>query len=439
MPTPILMPKLGDIMTEGTVARWLVAPGSAVEKGKPLMEVATDKINFEVPAIESGILHAVLAEGQVAPVGGLVGYLLAPGEAPPAPSPQPSPTRGEGGAVSTRGSTSSPRTGEISVRPEPVEGRAATPGEPVRATPASRRLAKDLGVDIERVAGTGPGGRVSEEDVRNAKAAPPLQPSPSKGEGVVVPSPAGRGQGEGREPPFTAVPLAGIRKLIAQRMHQSLQATAQLSFALEVDVTDLVAARRQYLREHRGPQAARISYTELIIKAAAEALKRNPRLNAAIVRDELHTYQQLNIGFAVALDEGLLVPVVRDAGPKSVEDIARQVEDLLARAKAGKLTPDDLTGGTFTVSVLGSVDSFTPILNPPEVALLGVGRFVEKPAVYKGEIAKRTLVTLSLTVDHRAIDGAPAASFLRRLGQLLGSPGALFGAAEAPEEATPEE
>ncbi len=222
-------------------------------------------------------------------------------------------------------------------------------------------------------------------------------------------------------------------------MHQSLQATAQLSFALEVDVTDLVAARRQYLREHRGPGAARISYTHLIIKAVAEALKRNPRLNAAIVRDEVHRYQQINVGFAVALDEGLVVPVVRDAGAEPVEGIARQVEDLLARAKASRLTLDDMSGGTFTVSVLGSVDSFTPILNPPEVALLGVGRFVEKPAVFKGELAKRTLVTLSLTVDHRAIDGAPAASFLRRLRQLLESPGTLFGAAEAPEEATPEE
>ena len=393
MARPILMPQLGMIMTEGTVAKWHKAAGDTVEKGEPLFEVTTDKIAQEVEATETGLLHIVAETDAVVDVGGVIGYLLEAGEAPPtAPvaavsaAPAAVPAALASALASAVASTAAPTAGAPS-------------------SPAARRLAREQGVDIAQVPGSGPGGRVVEADVlrfaaTQPAAAPPMLPA--------------------RE----VIRLAGMRRTIAQRMSQSLASGAQFTLHTEADVTELLQRRQALFQEQKG---GRISYTALLIKAAAEALKRHPRLNAHLVGEEIRVLEPVHIGFAVALDEGLLVPVLQDADKKPLAAIAQETEALAERAKAGALTLDELSGATFTVSVLGLVDGFTPIINPPEVAILGVGRVKEKPVVHSGQVLVRPMLGLSLTVDHRAVDGEPAARMLRRLEQVLESPGAWFG------------
>ena len=389
MAKPILMPQLGMIMTEGTVAKWHKAAGDTVEKGEPLFEVTTDKIAQEVEATETGLLHIVAETDAVVDVGGVIGYLLEAGEAPPtAPV----------AAVSTAAAPAIPTLAS-------AVASAAAPTAGAPSSPAARRLAREQGVDIAQVPGSGPGGRVVEADVlrfaaTQPAAAPPMLPA--------------------RE----VIRLAGMRRTIAQRMSQSLASGAQFTLHTEADVTELLQRRQALFQEQKG---GRISYTALLIKAAAETLKRHPRLNAHLVGEEIRVLEPVHIGFAVALDEGLLVPVLQDADKKPLAAIAQETEALAERAKAGALTLDELSGATFTVSVLGLVDGFTPIINPPEVAILGVGRVKEKPVVHSGQVLVRPMLGLSLTVDHRAVDGEPAARMLRRLEQVLESPGAWFG------------
>ena len=396
----VLMPKLGMIMTEGTVAKWFKRHGDKVETGEPLLEIQSDKYTFEVTSQSSGSLHLLVVEGQTAPVEAPLAYILAPGEAPP-------------DEAATRSST--PLAGSL-VEPQAVVA-AATAGEPIRATPVARRLAREMGIDLAKVKGTGPDGRITEEDVRRLSETMPRAPHPAE---------RAIGQPEVQE----VISLKGVRGAIAQRMLQSLQASAQYTLSLEVDMTEAVSLRRQAPRG----ESTRISTTDIIVKAVAEALKRHPRLNSALVGNELHVFRDINIGVAVALSEGLVVPVIRNADKKSLEEIGIAVQDVTRRARENQLTMDDSAGGTFTISVLGTVDTFTPIINPPQCAILGVGRIVEKPAIHHGQIAVRSMVTLSLTVDHRAIDGAPAASFLRRLSQLLERPSSLFGKASPETE-----
>ena len=389
MAKPILMPQLGMIMTEGTVAKWHKAAGDTVEKGEPLFEVTTDKIAQEVEATETGLLHIVAETDAVVDVGGVIGYLLEAGEAPPTAPVAP---------VSTAAAPAIPT-------PASAVASAAAPTAGAPSSPAARRLAREQGVDIAQVPGSGPGGRVVEADVlrfaaTQPAAAPPMLPA--------------------RE----VIRLAGMRRTIAQRMSQSLASGAQFTLHTEADVTELLQRRQALFQEQKG---GRISYAALLIKAAAETLKRHPRLNAHLVGEEIRVLEPVHIGFAVALDEGLLVPVLQDADKKPLAAIAQETEALAERAKAGALTLDELSGATFTVSVLGLVDGFTPIINPPEVAILGVGRVKEKPVVHSGQVLVRPMLGLSLTVDHRAVDGEPAARMLRRLEQVLESPGAWFG------------
>lgn len=451
MAAEILMPKLGLVMTEGQVTRWIKQAGETVRRGEPILEVTTEKINYEVEAGGDGVLHVVVAEGETVPVGAVVGFLLASGEAPPASVPPPR-------EVEVTDPEAAPAASPPAATP------AAGAGE-VRASPAARRLARDLGVTLESVTGSGPGGRIVEADVQAAAASPPTPAAtPTVAAGEIKASPlarrlarerdidlgriAGTGPGgritesdvlnaaeSGAPSPAAPAapprpvreirPLTGMRRTIADRMRRSLQDSAQLTLHTEADVTDLVAHRQAYLRG--GPEKReRITYADFIIKAAAEALRRHPKINAAIAGNEIHYLEEIAVGFAVALDDGLIVPVIRRANEKSLPEIARETADLAARARAGRLMPGDVTGGTFTVSVLGVIDAFTPILNPPESAILGVGRIVEKPAVHEGAIAIRSLMALSLTIDHRVIDGEPGALFLRRIRQFLEAPARLL-------------
>ena len=391
MAVEIVMPKLGMVMSEGTLAKWSKAAGDRVARGDVVAEIETEKLNYDLEAAEDGILHHAVSEGAVVPVEGIVGYLLAEGEPVPEVKAQPAPS-----------ATPEPRT--AAKRPTAVR----PPGGEVRSTPGARKLAAKLGVDLSQATGTGPGGRVVEDDVRryHEQAAP--APAPALPPGLPEPS--------------KAVAMEGVRKRIAEHMRESISATAQLSFFLELDVTEAQRLRKD--ASSGGTET--ITMANVLTKACAETLKRHPEHSTVLSDGKVLYFDEINIGLAVALKEGLIVPVLSRVDQKSLFDISKETNDLAAAARDGKLLPDDLSGGTFTISVLGSVDGFTPILNAGQSAILGVGRSVEKPVVRRGEVVVREMMTVSLTVDHQVIDGALAAGFLRRLQQTVERPAALF-------------
>ena len=288
-----------------------------------------------------------------------------------------------------------------------AEAQAAKP-DVVPSTPGARRLASSLGVDLSQVTASGPRGRVVEADVRAFAEAQAAEQAPAMPPGLPEPS--------------RSEPLSGMRRSIARHMSDSLRSSAQLSYFLEVDVTEVQRMRREASRD----QDTTITLAHVLIKACAEALRRVPAMNSVLANGTIHYFDQVNVGVAVALDDGLIVPTLRDVGAMSLGQIAAATHEMANKARASELSPDDVVGGTFTISVLGSVDGFTPILNPPQSGILGVGRVVQKPVVSRGEIVVREMLTLSLTADHQVIDGAVAASFMRRLQATVERPARLF-------------
>ncbi|MBI3249550.1 MAG: 2-oxo acid dehydrogenase subunit E2 [Deltaproteobacteria bacterium] len=394
------MPKFGLTMTEGTIQKWFKAEGDAIKTGEPLFEVETEKVLYEVESSATGTVAKLLYPLEaVVPVGLPVAVIAAPGE-----NVAEVAAKYGGGAPQAAAATvtAAPTASAAPAAVSSVSGRRE--GAPV--TPAARKLAQEHKVDLARVAGTGPGGRVTREDIEKAISAAAAAPAPA-------PAPVAS-----TTPTPTAVqsaPLRGMRKVIAERMHKSLQGSAQLTITTEVDVTQLIDRRQEVQREFNA------TYTDFIVQACAHALKQHPRMNAALEGDTLRTQEHISVGVAVALEEGLIVPVIPNTDKKSLKEIAQAARNLAEKARAGKLTLEEVSGGTFTVSNLGmyGVDGFTPILNTPQTGILGVGRIVEKPVIYRGEIAKRSTMVLSLTFDHRAIDGAPAGAFLQTVADLL--------------------
>lgn len=393
MATPIVMPRLGDFMTEGTVVRLAKAQGDNVGQGEVIAEIETEKLNYDLEATEGGIFHPVVDEGATVAVDGLIGYLLAEGEAVPEAPQAQAPTMAASSAAAS-----------------PPQRRVASGsgGDVVPSTPGARRLAANLGVDLSQVTATGPRGRIVDADVRafaeqqQAESAPKLPP--------------------GLPEPSESKPLRGMRGTIARHMKDSLTNSAQLSYSLELDVTEAQRMRR----EASQGQSATITLADVMIKACAETLKRVGAVNSVLVDGTAHYFDQINIGMAVALGDGLIVPVIRNVGELSIQQISEAVTDVSTKARDSKLSVNDVVGGTFTVSVLGTVDVFTPILNPPENGILGVGRSVQKPVVRDGEVVVREMLTVTLTADHQVIDGAVAASFMRRLQATVERPAALF-------------
>lgn len=401
MATPIVMPKLGMVMTEGKVSKWRRAHGDEVKQGEVIAEIETEKLNYELEATEEGILHAFAQEGDTVAVYGIMGYLLAKGEAAPAAPPPQSATAASPGGQPTP-----------VMRREPVAASAS--GGEVSSTPGARKLAAKLGVDISQVKGTGPRGRIVEADVQAAHDQPKATPSRPVAAAPAIPP--------GLPTTSKTVPMMGMRKGIADHMRSSIQSTAQLTFTLELDTTELAKRRKEASRA----AGTALTNPHLIIKACALALKRVPELNTVLAGDRILYFDDVNIAVAVALPEGLIVPVIRKVQEKSVFDIAKEAHDLGGRARAGKLTPDEVLGGTFTVSVIPTVDTFTPILNKGQSAILGVGGAKNKPLAVDGQVAIRETVTLSLTVDHQTVDGAVAANFMRALQEYIEQPDPLF-------------
>lgn len=450
MATEILLPQFGMGMQEAKILRWLKQVGDDVEEGEPLLEVEAEKVEVEVPCPLSGILARIVVEvDETVPVREVIAIIMSPEEA--ASTPLVNSTK----ARSDRAKADEPRTVPASapIGAAPIAS-AARPS--VQVTPLASRVASENGVDLRDVQGTGPGGRITDGDVRRAiearNAVPSIVPSPLAAAVQVEPRARrlaqehgidlSRVQGSGPNGRvleadirrFMEVPevsangreqvivLSGKRGVIARRMVESLHAMAQLTLNSDANVTALVRLRETLKNQFD------LTYTDLLVKAVALALRRHPRMNASVVGQEIHLHVGVHIGVAVALDDGLIVPVVRDADRKALKEIAQENRVLTERARNGKLAPADVTGGTFTLTNLGTfgIDSFTPIINPPEAAILGVGRIVERIARREADLVWQQMMTLSLTFDHRAIDGAPAAAFLQTICEFLADPEPLI-------------
>lgn len=378
MPFELTLPRFSDETDEeGIVVAWFKRAGSQVQEGETLLEVQMAKASFDVPAPISGKLYRILAPREaVIRQGQVVALILQAGEEPPAELPQAPPA-----------DVPAPATAQAPTR-------TAAPPQEVRASPIARRLAREHGIHLATLRAAGPDGRITEADVRAAIE--------SRAAATAVKTER----------------LAPMRKTIARRMTESLQTTAQVTLTSEADVTELVALRERLKQQYE------VTYTDLAAKAAAIALAAHPRLNARLAGDDLQMLADVHIGLAVALESGLIVPVVREVNKKGLRAIAAEARALVERARAGGLTEKDVTGGTFSITNLGmyGIDAFTPIINPPEVAILGIGRIVEKAVRRDGALEWRQRLVLSLTFDHRVVDGAPAAAFLQTLCRQLENP-----------------
>jgi pyruvate dehydrogenase E2 component (dihydrolipoamide acetyltransferase) len=411
MITEVRMPKLGMAMKKGAVTKWLKAEGDEVGEGADLFELASEKITAVVPAPAAGVLGRVVADlGVELPVGALLALIGEPGDAFPAKEELAgagSPGAGPAAAAPTPAGAAP--AAPAAAAPPAGEGLALREPAPAPASPAARRRARELGVDITRVPPSAPGKRIMVEDVEAFAAAPQAAPAQAAAE-----APAGQ-----------VVPFAGIRKVVAERLTESLQAMAQVTIAREVEAGGLVARRAALAAGFEAATGVRLTYTDLLVQLVAELLADHPLLNATLTDQGIVLSQAVHMGVAVALEDGLIVPVIRDAGTRSLAELARDRADLAAKAQAGSLTMDEVEGGTFTISNLGSfgADAFTPIVNPPQCAILGVGRIADKPVAVAGAVEVRPVMWLSLTFDHRIVDGAPAARFLQQLGDRLASPG----------------
>ena len=405
----VQMPKWGLTMKTGKIARWLVAEGGAVAVGQPLLEVETDKITNVVESPAGGVLLQIVSpQGEVVPVMQVIGIIGESGEAVAAPASQsadaaasPAAASGAKGQVAAQGNT--------------------TQGE-FRAMPAARKAAKELGVDLATVTGTGRDGIITEKDVRAAHEAAAKAPAPAS---AAPAQPCAAPADDADE----VIPMDGLRKLIADNMQASLQNAAQLTVFVEADVTEMVALRDTMLARNKKDPEYRLSFNDIIAFAVCRALRQHPVMNTTLQADGIHMHRHVNLGIAVSLDTGLIVPNVKNADTYSLEELKAKVRDAASRARKGGLSMDEISGGTFTisnVSMLG-VDGFTPILNPPETGILGVGRVAEKPGVFEGQVCVRKMMTLSLTFNHMVTDGGPAMSFLRTLADMLEQPVRMLG------------
>jgi 2-oxoglutarate dehydrogenase E2 component (dihydrolipoamide succinyltransferase) len=415
MAVSIIVPPLGESIVEGTIVKWLKKEGEKVGKDEPVVEIMTDKINVELPSPEEGTLVKILQdEGAVVPIGTHIGVLNGEGAADIITQAETAPvveaTEEEMIAV--------PR--EIKVEPPIITEAPAEPSKK-RSSPAVRRLAKEHGINIDDVPGTGGGGRVTKEDIlefiESRKGAPAPStagaPAPPVGERAATPL------GEEEVIPFTTV-----RKIIAEHMVRSKQTSAHYSTMDEADVTEIVNFVNENKNSIEEKYGVRLTYTPFFVKAVVFALKEFPLLNSSLDGDKLHLKKYYNIGIAVHRDEGLIVPVVKNADKKTVLEIARDMRDLGERAHSNKLNLDDVQGGTFTITNAGMFGTYaaTPIISQPQVGILGVNQIKERPVVRNGEIVARWTTILSGTWDHRVVDGGLASIFLHRVVEYLENP-----------------
>jgi pyruvate dehydrogenase E2 component (dihydrolipoamide acetyltransferase) len=448
MAEEFFIPQLGQTVEEATIVRWLVADGAKVDRGQEIMEVETDKAVFLVEATAKGYLHiGPYKEGDVVPVLTVVAVIGKPEEKFEAGT-----WAREDVETERRGETGMPETAVLTAQPV-----AVSPGRPVvasprarklavekkvdlaqvtptggggvrvaerdvlaylsqlpKATPVAQKVAAEAGVDLRQVTGSGPAGRITKEDVERAvQVAAPPPPTPA-----APPSPSPAAEVVER------IPLKGVRGIIAERMATSVHTTARVTLMMEVDATQFVDMRNRLKARVTEEWGFAPGYNDLLAKIVATALRQFPYMNARLAVDAIERLAHINLGMAVDTDRGLLVPVIRDADQKSLRQFGTELRELVGRARKGRAMPDDLSGGTFTLTNLGmyDVDAFTPVINLPEAAVLGVGRIAPKPVVRDGQVVVRQMWTLSLVFDHRLVDGAPAARFLQYIKSLIEEP-----------------
>jgi pyruvate dehydrogenase E2 component (dihydrolipoamide acetyltransferase) len=424
----VTMPKMGDTMEEGKILNWIKKEGDTVNKGDALAEVETDKVNIEVEAFVSGVLRKILIPaGQSAPVGAEIALVGDPNEpleaAPQAPAraaapaqPAPAPRRE---AAPAGGNGRAAPTPAPQLQPQPVaQARPAAEGERVFISPIARRIAAEHNLDIRQIQGTGPNGRIIREDVEAALRQPQAAPAPT-----FVPAPAIAAAQPGED--VTVVPLTQMRKTIARRLSASMQQAPHFYVTMSIDMTKASALRNQindFTQTEKEP--IKISFNDLVTKAVALALARMPEINVSFDGENLLYKRHINIGLAVALEQGLIVPVVHDADRKGILELARESRRLIDAAHNNKLKPEDFQGGTFSISNMGmfGVEEFTAVINPPESAILAVGAIIPTPVVLDGQVVVRDRMKVTISIDHRAIDGATAARFLQEVKRLLEEP-----------------
>ncbi len=380
MAAEIKMPKMGLTMSLGTVGKWLKKENEQVKKGEEILEVTTEKLTNTVEASADGILLKILIpEGEEVPIGTVLGLIGEPGE-----------------------KVESQETGG---------GHPAkcAEEEKIKITPSARKFAQEQKFNYAQIAGTGPGGRITREDVEKAIAKITSAPE----EETVFPE----------KDVLELIPYVGMRKAIGDNMSRSWNTAPQVTHHVSADVSKILALRKT-VNEDRD-EKEKISLTDLLVKIIAKALELKPNINVTLDGSQIKVLKNINIGVAVALDKGLVVPVINDANQKTLAQISREIKDLAGKARENRLSMENMSGGTFTISNLGaygSVDWFTPIINQPESAILGVGRIADRPVICDGQVVSRPFMGLSLSFDHRVIDGAPAAEFLTVLLQLLEKP-----------------
>ena len=388
----IIMPKMGDAMTEGKVVRWYKKAGDAVKKGEPVLEIETDKVNLDLEAEQDGTVGEVTArEGQMVPVGGRLATILAPGEK--APEPQRRATDKKDSVKHTTGEyaeaieTKGPRKDKTVAVVASASTPAAAAASRRRSSPLARRMAKDLGVDLQAIQGSGPGGRIIAKDI---------QQKPQQRE--------------------ESIPLSAMRRTIAKRLAESIGPIPHFFLTVDYDVTNLVSLRSQI--------EEKTSVNDFVIRAVALALKQHPNVNASWGEEAITQHGEIHVGVAVSTPEGLITPVVRNADQKTVLQIAQEIRALAEKAKNRKLMPNEYQGSTFTISNLGAwgIEEFTAIINPPNVAILAVGAAEARAVVIDRQIVVRDRMKVTMSCDHRVVDGAAGAEFLRTLRQYVEQP-----------------
>ena len=437
--TIVAMPALGESVSEGTVTRWLKSVGDQVNVDEPLLEVSTDKVDTEIPSPATGILLSIdVPVDSTVPVGARLASIGSSQSTPqtssvktPAPSapvlspviPSPAPSAPPAQPQIQTPQVSAPQN--VATTKSMTKSNGALVDAYV--TPIVRKLANENGVDLAKVKGTGVGGRIRKEDVLSSVAKPNISPS------TVIVNPPASSPAQSYSKPVAASPLRGtkvtmtrLRKVIAARMLESLQVSAQLTTVIEVDITRIARLREQSKANFESREGVKLSFLPFFAVAVCEALKVHPVLNSSVEGDEITYHAAEHLGIAVDTERGLLVPVIRDAGDLNMGGIARKIADVAARTRDNQISPDELGGGTFTITNTGSRGALfdTPIINQPQVAILGIGSVVKRPMVVKGEdggetIAIRSMVYLALSYDHRIVDGADAARFLSTLKERL--------------------
>jgi len=405
MATEVTLPRLGQGMEAGTIVRWLKAEGDEVAQDEPLYELDTEKVTQEVESPVAGVLLRILAgEGEEIAVGKPICVIGEAGEEVTlTAAPEEAPA-----AAETPVPAAAEDADPAAAPPEPAPEPAAAPvdGARLKASPLARRIARERGVDLRRVVGTGPDNRIVAEDVERAAAAPAWEAKP-------VPVTAGS----------EAVALTSVRKTIARRLSEAWQAP-HFAISLTADMTRAIELRER-LVEGTPEGSPRPTYSDILTRICASALLRHPALNAHYEGDQVRIFQTANVGLAVAIPNGLVVPVIRHCETRSIAEIAAARADIVARTRENRLTPDDLEGGTFTISNLGmfGIERFFAVLNPPQVAILATGAIQDQVVALDGEIDVRPRMEMTLSCDHRAVDGATASEFLRTVKELLGEPG----------------